>query len=90
MISGSDGAFNMQTSSERNASNRAKKKIQNKLDRIENEETEFLKRDFDPRKGLHKDSSTEKLIEKHGEALNKMHALHKEAQTSIGVRERLP
>ena len=48
-----------------------------------------MKRDFNPVNSLKKNSSTQKLIEKHHESLNKIHQLHREAQEKIGQKERL-
>ena len=40
---------------------------------IKQEEIEYMKRDFNPINSLKKNSSTQKLIEKHHESLNKIH-----------------
>ena len=66
----------------------AHKREQEKL-RIKKEEERHRQKDFNPISGLTKNSSSIKLVEKHGDDLKKMHMYHLEAQNNLGAKDRL-
>ena len=82
----SAGVFNVHSPMSQERRRYAKQRMNSK-EKIRHEEQEFMKRDFNPVNSLVRNDSNKRLIDRHSEALSKMHMLHKEAQERVGMKE---